>query len=151
MRQNMLVHAPGFSLIELLISITIIGIILAYALPALQAHLLTARRIEAINLLYDAASHQARFRLQNHRYASFAELTASPPAGPGMATRNRYYRLSLTLTAGNAGYVAQATVEPGAAQARDQKCWSFTLDNVNRRTASNKAADDNTRACWRQD
>ena len=43
--------APGFSLIELLVAMTILSIVISIALPPLRQHLMQARRTEATTTL----------------------------------------------------------------------------------------------------
>lgn len=59
----------GFSLIELMITIAIVAILAAVALPAYQDQIRKSKRAEAQNLLLEAASKQQRYFSNNMTYA----------------------------------------------------------------------------------
>ncbi len=88
----------GFSLIELMIVIAIIGILAAIALPAFQNYLIKSRRAAAQSSMMDIATREQQFLLVNRAYASAAALVASgyefPPDLDGR------YTYTITLGAG---------------------------------------------------
>ena len=64
----------GFSLIELLIAITIIGIMAAVAIPNLLRYLKTSRETAAIETLQNIHRSQAQFNGTRGRFATLKEL-----------------------------------------------------------------------------
>lgn len=64
----------GFSLIELLIAITIIGIMAAVAIPNLLRYLKTSRETAAIETLQNIHKSQAQFNGTRGRFATLKEL-----------------------------------------------------------------------------
>jgi type IV pilus assembly protein PilE len=137
----------GFSLLELLIVITVIAIITSIAVPGWRAHVLASRRTEAVAMLMQIATRQEQFRLQQHYYASTKELTAASPGGLGILnTANRYI---LTAAAGDHGFTAFATVNVKGTQADDQTCWLFGIDETGRRWSENNSGGITTTQCWR--
>lgn len=64
----------GFSLLEMLVTITIIGIFAVLTLPTYQDSLRTGRRGEAKAELMRLAQAEAKWRLTHKGYASFEEL-----------------------------------------------------------------------------
>jgi type IV pilus assembly protein PilA len=60
----------GFTLIELMIVIAILGILAAIAIPAYQDYTIRAKVAEAINLADGAKTAVAEFRISNNRWPS---------------------------------------------------------------------------------
>ena len=70
----------GFTLIEIMIAVAIVGILAAIALPAYQEQVRKSRRATAEAHLMDIAARQQQFLLDNRRYATdLATLTVTTP------------------------------------------------------------------------
>lgn len=81
----------GFSLIELLIVVVIIGIVAALAVPALQRGIVAAENRNVHATLKTMKSTQALFFSQNQRFATLSELNTVSP-GLGTVVGPRLYR-----------------------------------------------------------
>ncbi|MGN4867484.1 type IV pilin protein [Aeromonas caviae] len=62
----------GFSLIELMIVVAVVAILSAIAYPSYQHYLLVSHRVEAKNMLLDAANRQETYFMDFNRYTSSA-------------------------------------------------------------------------------
>ncbi len=109
----------GFTLIELMISVGIIGIVVAVALPMYNQHIQTTRRTEATIALQDLAAKMERYHTMNNTYAT----VANPAALDVSNTTN--YTLSIPVKTANT-FTIQATPITGSTQASDG-CGNFTL------------------------
>ena len=137
----------GFSLLELLIVITIVAIITSIAVPGWRAHVLASHRTEAVGMLMHIATRQEQFRIQQHRYAATKELTIAPPGGLGIL--NTAERYILTVTASDHAFKALAIVNAKGTQADDQVCWLFGIDEAGRRWSESDTGEISTTQCWR--
>jgi type IV pilus assembly protein PilE len=81
----------GFTLIELMIVVAVIGILSAIAYPSYTEYVLRGRRAEARTALMDLMQQQERFFTQTGAYA--APLTTAFKAFSGDSAANGYYTL----------------------------------------------------------
>ncbi len=143
----------GFTLVELMVTVAVVAIIAAVAIPSYRDYVRRANRVDATAALLRLASNQERFYLQNNTYASDAQMAGAPPAGLGIGgTERGFYDLEINTDAlGDLtlGYGATATVVAGEDQEDDSACAVFSVDQQGLRTAEDDGGADNTERCWR--
>lgn len=112
-------HQKGFTLIELMVVIAIVGILAAIAVPAFSEQVRKSRRSEAMNGLSDLQLRQERWRSNHSTYGTTAEM-GNP--------KNTYYTLTVTSPTAT-GYKLTAAPIAGGAQVGD-RCGDFILTNT---------------------
>jgi type IV pilus assembly protein PilE len=72
----------GFTLIEMMITVAIIGILMAVAFPSYQSYIIKSNRAAAKAQMLDLANREQQFLLANRGYATKDQLTTSGYALP---------------------------------------------------------------------
>ena len=137
-------RSAGFTLIEIMIVVVIIGILAAIAFPSYQSYVMRSNRSEAQALLSDVAAREERFFTQNNSYVSATADVASL----GISGNSQTGLYSVTIAEGEAsdgGYLLTATPQR-APQTNDAECATFTLNAVGSRGASGTGT---AESCWR--
>jgi len=77
----------GFTLVELMIVVAILGVLAAVAIGAYSAYIRRSRNAEAISILADIRVKQEAYRATFHQYAALS-ATPLPDNAPGINLRN---------------------------------------------------------------
>lgn len=134
----------GFTLTELVIAVTIIGIIAAIAYPSYIAQMNKSRRSEATGTLMIVVNRQEQYLLDHKQYAD--DMTKLGYAEDPYITPEGLYSIAVATTGCGASpcYVFTATPVSGKPQASDAKCASFSIDSAGVKKANGVV--DNK--CW---
>ncbi|WP_440531521.1 type IV pilin protein [Variovorax sp. YR566] len=122
----------GFTLIELMITVAIVAILAAVALPSYQQYVIRSKRSAAQAQMMDIANRQQQFLLANRSYADKTALTASGYALPAEVNSNYSYDIVLSTT-GVPGYTL--TLTPIGGQTGD---GALTLNSDGVKTPAEK-------------
>ncbi len=90
-------NESGFSLIELLVVVVIVGIVAALAIPAYQRGVLAAEIRSVHATMKVMSSSQAVFFSQNQRFARLNELNAINSNSLGTISGSRMFRHNFTF------------------------------------------------------
>ena len=149
---------PGFTLIEMMIVLAIIGVIAAIAFPSYQESVRKSRRAEARGQLLEVAQYLQRLYSQNDSFSADRSGTAAtiPTAlaiVPRTATAGtQAYDISFTTAASGStnpsvsAFQIQAVRSANGPMARD-KCGDFVVDNTGARNMLN--TNETAANCWK--
>ena len=147
MKQHRRPASAGFSLIELMITVAIVGILAAIAIPAYTSYIRRAHRTDATQTLLQDAQALQRCYSQNFTYAPTAPNTCPVVAGTVSSTGG-YYSISVTIPSATQ-YAITATPQKSP-QTSDSACASFTLLSSGQQSAQDSGGTDTTATCWGQ-
>jgi type IV pilus assembly protein PilE len=128
----------GITLLELMIVVTIVGILAAIAYPNYRAYAVRSTRTEAkVALQQGAQALEKCFT----RYMSYVDLNCPSDAALNRTTADGHYIVSVNRTANT----FTLTAAPTAGQVGDTECGSFRLDEVGRQTITGSGV---ATTCW---
>ena len=138
----------GFTLIELMITVAVIGILATIAYPSYQDQIRRTRRADAEASLSQLANFMERQFTELNCYKSLgadnlcgtADDAAPDLTGPTaqLANTTNFYTVSFSAITATS-YTLQAAAIAGKSQASDSSCTTLTLDNIGNKTPAN---------CW---
>ena len=143
------VKSWGFTLIELMITVAVVGILAAIAYPAYTSAIMKSRRAEAKAMLLEVAQKQERFYTEKNTYTTALTGTAglNYPSGT-LKSENGHYTIAAAASSGDGNTIANSftlTATPTGTQAKDTVCKNFTLTNTNAKGISGTG---NVSECW---
>lgn len=112
----------GFTLIELMIVVVMIGIIAGIAYPSYRNHVVKSNRAAAQGYMMSLSTRQEQVMLDQRQYVAAANNTALGTTTGLIAVPpevSRYYNLAITVAATPPAYSITATPIAGTAQAND--------------------------------
>ncbi len=131
--------SAGFTLIELMIVITVVSILVAIAVPSYNSQMRKSRRAEAKQILSDMQLQQEKWRASHATYGTSTVAAGSNITIPNTST---YYTVAMTANSNTAtGYVYTAT--PIGDQANDT-CGTLGITMA----ATGVTKSPSTAGCW---
>lgn len=140
----------GFTLIEVLIVLAIVGVLVAIAIPSYETSFSKGRRVDGRAFALDLAAREEEYFLQHHRYTS--EVEAAAGLNSSTLSPEGFYRGSVgACEGGDLADCFQVTVSALEFQrVADLACVILTVTNTGRRGSSDSAGNvaESGARCW---
>jgi type IV pilus assembly protein PilE len=146
----------GFTLVELMIVVAVIGILAALAWPSYSHHMVRTRRVEGQVALIEAMQQQERYQFQHNTYVAFSSTDRDGDAQDfkwwsGHDASSSAYELDAhACPDGTIEECVEIRARPGTDKVdprfRDPDCGALTLDSVQRQGA--QTAPGSSVHCW---
>jgi type IV pilus assembly protein PilE len=124
----------GFTLIELVIAIAIVGILTAIAVPSYQSFIIKSNRKAAATCLMEQAQFAERYYTTNLTYVGLPA-----PAGGCVADLSAAGRYTFPAPTGVAARTYSYTATAAGAQLEDTKCLNLSINQAGAKTISGSA------------
>lgn len=129
----------GFTLVELMVVVAILGILMAIAIPNYTDYMNKSRRSDGRGALLTAEAEQHKWYFQNGVYSSDITTLLGRNTSP-----EGYYTLVSTVAGNTFTITATATGK----QIGDTDCREYSIDNTGLRAAEDDGGADTSDTCW---
>lgn len=130
----------GFTLLELLMVVAIIGILSAIAVPQYTDYVRRGKVVEAHAMLSDHRVKMEQFYQDNRSYANSGACGAALPTG-------QYFTYSCTVAADGQTYTSTATSKANVGLLNSGD-YTFTVNDANAKATTKFAGSSVTATCW---
>lgn len=134
-------RSQGFTLIEVLIAVAIVGILAGIAVPIYTQYIVDARRTDAISFLSEVAGEQVRYFSSNNEYADSMDELGYDADG---VSPEGHYTVTVSNPDGGSSFLLTATPVASGRQANDAECTAFTITHTGAKNSTGSGEN-----CWK--
>ena len=138
-------HTRGFTLVEMMIVLCIIGILAAVAMPAYSSYIRKTRRSDAQTALMEVYLAENEYFQDNYAYAALVTLFPSGTDGVSSYDVLDHYTIAIDPTTPTAAFVITATATGD--QANDTGCASLSISQLGTKSSTNGDGGASS-SCW---
>jgi type IV pilus assembly protein PilE len=121
----------GFTLVELMITVAVVAILAAIAIPSYRQYIIRGNRSAGESVMMDIANREQQYLLANRSYADKATLTANGYALPSDTSQNYVWNVAAGVDVSSSAPIFTITFTPINGQSSDV---TLTLDNQGTKT-----------------
>lgn len=134
-------YNKGFTLVELMIAVVIVGILASVAIPAYTQYTVRAKRAAAESFIMSVANKQEQYILDARQYATtLALLNMTPPADV-----SAHYNITITNVGATPPTYTINAVPTGSQATNDAKCGTVS---INQAGTKDKTGSGTLGDCW---
>lgn len=123
-------RSRGFSLLELMIGIVVVGILVSIAYPAYREQVNSARRADGKAALMTLANRMERYYSEQNTYANATVGTGNATTDIAASNLSPEGWYTLVIAAANANSYTLQAVPRNAQATADTRCQTLTLNNL---------------------
>ncbi len=149
--------SAGFTLVELMVTVMIVGVLAAIAVPSYQKQVLKSRRTDAKTALLDLATREERYYSTHNAYTSAPANLGYSGTFP-VSVGSGYYNININVcttasgtppcgTDAGTGTSFSATATALNNQTKDTTCGNFGLDSTGLQSVTGSASATPS-TCW---
>ena len=152
MKQRQRKLSDGFTLIEAMITVVILGVLSAVAYPGLIEYMNRGKRSDARNLLMENAQYMERFYTENNSY--LVSVSGAQPVLPNLVSPKNatgtqvHYQLEFSPATARTARTYSLDARPVNKMVGDP-CAIYTVNNFGQRTTTGTiGASKTSDSCW---
>lgn len=136
----------GFTLIELMIVVAIVGILASVALPSYTEYLLRAKLTEAFTTLSDSRVKMEQSFQDNRRYATTAGGGDCPAAA--LSTNLKHFTIACVVTPAAGGADESYTLTATGIASSPTANFAYTITSANVKATTSTKWSTTSTSCW---